>query len=183
MVSIAFGLNNWSRVPHTAGLMSEEVRCFLAIVRKGHPDVPIVVVSPTARPDAEDSPNRVGATLAELRLAMEEAVLDWIGEGDKKLYLVEGLSVVDPEDLEDGIYPGDEGHRRLAAAVAKVLVPHLSELQEAARIRWTRERLSAPASAVSTAVQIPTEETSRRWCVARRCRPSPAIGGSTSPIR
>jgi lysophospholipase L1-like esterase len=149
VISIAFGLNNWSRVPHTTGLMSEEVRCFLSLVRQGHPEVPIVVVSPTARPDAEDSPNRVGATLAELRLAMEEAVLDWIGGGDKKVHLVEGLSVVDPEDLEDGIYPGDEGHRRLAAAVAKVLVPHLAELQEAAEIRWAKERLPDITSPVT----------------------------------
>ena len=136
VVSIAFGLNNWSRVPHTTGLMAEEVRCFLSVVRRGHPDAPIVVVSPTARPDAENTPNRVGATLAELRLAMEETVLDCISGGDKRLYLVEGLTAVGPDDLEDGIYPGDEGHRRLAAAVSKVIVPHLSDLHAAAEKRW-----------------------------------------------
>jgi len=135
VVSIAFGLNNWSRVPHTTGLMAEEVRCFLSVVRKGHPDVPIVVVSPTARPDAEDVPNRVGATLAQLRRAMEETVLDCMADGDTSLFLVEGLSVVDPEHLEDGMYPGDEGHRRLAAAVSKILVPHLADLQTAAEKR------------------------------------------------
>ncbi len=123
VVSIAFGLNNWSRVPHTTGLMAEEVRCFLSVVRRGHPEVPIVVVSPTARPDAEDTPNRVGATLAELRLSMEETVLDCIADGDKMLFLVEGLTAVGPEDLEDGIYPGDEGHRRLAAAVSRFSFP------------------------------------------------------------
>jgi lysophospholipase L1-like esterase len=136
VVTIAFGLNNWSRVPHTVGLMAEEVRCFLSVVRNGHPEIPVVVVSPTARPDAEDVPNRVGATLAELRLAMEEAVLDWIARGDEMVFLVPGLAVVDPEDLEDGMYPGDEGHRRLAAAVAKILVPHLAGLQSAAEKRW-----------------------------------------------
>src|SRR5580658_7614619 len=120
VISIAFGLNNWSRVPHTVGLMAEEVRCFLSVVREGHPDLPIVVVSPTARPDAEDVPNRVGATLSQLRGAMEQAVLDCISGGDKMLFLVEGLTAVGPEHLEDGIYPGDEGHRRLAAAVAKI---------------------------------------------------------------
>ncbi|MGH9017730.1 MAG: SGNH/GDSL hydrolase family protein, partial [Acidimicrobiales bacterium] len=139
VVSIAFGLNNWSRVPHTMGLMAEEVRCFLSVVREGHPDVPVVVVSPTARPDAEETPNRVGATLAELRVAMEETVLDCIGEGDENLYLVEGLSAVGAEDLEDAMYPGDEGHRRLAAAVAKILVPHLSDVQRAAEKRWAAE--------------------------------------------
>jgi lysophospholipase L1-like esterase len=142
VISIAFGLNNWSRVPHTVGLMSEEVRCFLSVVRHGHPEIPIVVVSPTARPDAEDSPNRVGATLAELRLAMEEAVLDSIAGGDERLFLVHGLSVVDPEHLEDGIYPGDEGHRRLAAAVSKILAPHVADLRTAAEKRWASEGTS-----------------------------------------
>ncbi len=150
VVTIAFGLNNWSRVPHTTGLMAEEVRCFLSVVRNGHPDVPIVVVSPTARPDAEDVPNRLGATLAELRRAMEETVIDCMADGDKALFLVEGLSTVDPEDLEDGMYPGDEGHRRLAAAVSKILVPYLAELQTAAETRWATEAIAAdPFSATS----------------------------------
>jgi lysophospholipase L1-like esterase len=151
VVTIAFGLNNWSRVPHTVGLMAEEVRCFLSVVRQGHPEIPVVVVSPTARPDAEDVPNRVGATLAELRQAMEETVLDTIAQGDDMLFLVQGLAVVDPEDLEDGMYPGDEGHRRLAAAVAKILVPHLPDLQSAAEKRWANTGVPIsprPASSV-----------------------------------
>ena len=119
--------------------MAEEVRCFLSLVRRSHPEVPIVVVSPTARPDAEETPNRVGATLSELRLALEETVRQCITDGDGMLFLVEGLSVVEPEHLEDGIYPGDEGHRRLAAAVSKILLPHLAELQEAAEKRWANE--------------------------------------------
>jgi len=157
VVSIAFGLNNWSRVPHTTGLMSEEVRCFLSVVRAGHPEIPIVVVSPTARPDAEDSPNRVGATLAELRLAMEEAVLD-LSADDEMLFLVHGRSVVDPEDLEDGIYPGDEGHRRLAAAVSKILVPHLADLQLAAEKRWASKGTSPTSDfAPPVAVAVPPD--------------------------
>ncbi|HEY7946541.1 MAG TPA: SGNH/GDSL hydrolase family protein, partial [Acidimicrobiales bacterium] len=139
VISIAFGLNNWSRVPHTAALMAEEVRCFLSVVRHGHPETPVVVVSPTVRPDAESEPNRVGATLSQLRTAMEDTVRGRIDEGDQNLFLVEGLSVVDPADLEDGIYPGDEGHRRLAAAIGKILVPQLDNLQAAAEKRWAAE--------------------------------------------
>jgi lysophospholipase L1-like esterase len=152
VVSVAFGLNNWSRVPHTTGLMAEEVRCFLSVIRNGHPEVPIVVVSPTARPDAEDTPNRVGATLAELRRAMEETVRHQM-VGDEKLFLVEGLHVVDPEDLEDGMYPGDEGHRRLAAAVAKVIVPLLADLQAAAEKRWAAE--GTPPTPVAASASAP----------------------------
>lgn len=140
--------------------MAEEVRCFLSVVRDGHPDVPIVVVSPTARPDAEDVPNRVGATLAQLRRAMEETVLESMADGDKALFLVEGLSTVDPEDLEDGMYPGDEGHRRLAAAVSKILVPYLAALQTAAEKRWATDAIAAdPFSAPSVFDTAVTETT------------------------
>jgi lysophospholipase L1-like esterase len=148
VISVAFGLNNWSRVPHTVPLMVEEVRCFLSVVRQSHPEVPIVVVSPTARPDAEETPNRVGASLSELRQAMEETVRQCIAAGDTMLFLVEGLSVVDPEHLEDGIYPGDEGHRRLAAAVSKILLPFMSDLQAAAEKRWANE--GVPQTVLST---------------------------------
>ncbi|HXQ60301.1 MAG TPA: SGNH/GDSL hydrolase family protein, partial [Acidimicrobiales bacterium] len=152
VISIAFGLNNWSRVPHTPALMAEEVRCFLSVVRDGHPETPVVVVSPTARPDAEGEPNRVGATLAQLRKAMEDTVRAQIEEGDENLFLVEGMTVVDPADLEDGIYPGDEGHRRLAAAVSKILVPQLADLQAAAEKRWAAEGVSAVAVPVPVPV-------------------------------
>jgi lysophospholipase L1-like esterase len=160
VISIAFGLNNWSRVPHTEGLMAEEVRCFLSIVREGHPDLPIVVVSPTARPDAEDVPNRVGATLSQLRRAMEQTVLDAISRGDEKLFLVSGLAVVDPEHLEDGLYPGDEGHRRIAAAVSKILVPHLRDLQMTAEKRWAGEGNSVTAASHPSVI---TETPVPRW--------------------
>ncbi len=156
VVSIAFGLNNWSRVPHTKTLMAEEVRCFLSVVRKGHPETPIVVVSPTVRPDAENEPNRVGATLAELRTAMEQTVRTCIDEGDERLFLVEGLAVVDPDDLEDGIYPGDEGHRRLAAAVSKILAPRLADLQMAAEKRWAAEGVSPIPVPIPTPTPVPS---------------------------
>ncbi|HTT87250.1 MAG TPA: SGNH/GDSL hydrolase family protein [Acidimicrobiales bacterium] len=139
VVSIAFGLNNWGRVPHTARLMAEEVRCFLSMVRQGHPGAPVVVVSPTVRPDAEETPNRVGATLGELRWAMEEAVLDQIAAGDDMTFLVRGLDLVAADDLADGVYPGDEGHLRIAAAVSKVLLPYLTDLHDAAEKRWANE--------------------------------------------
>jgi len=103
-------------------MMLETTRAFLDIVRQGHPDTPIVVASPVLRPDAETTPNRLGATLAHLRAAMEEAVHDRVDAGDDNIVLVPGAEVLDATLLADGIHPGDSGHRRLAevlgAAVA-----------------------------------------------------------------
>ena len=90
VISISHGTNCWTRTPHSAGMMLETTRAFLDIVRQGHPDTPMVVASPVLRPDAEATPNRLGATLADLRGAMEEAVRDRLDAGDDNLVLVPG---------------------------------------------------------------------------------------------
>jgi len=114
VISISHGTNCWTRTPHSAGMMLETTRAFLDIVRQGHPDTPLVVASPVLRPDAETTPNRLGATLADLRGAMEEAVRDRLDAGDANLVLVPGAPVITAAQLPDGIHPDDAGHARLA---------------------------------------------------------------------
>ncbi|HUY21736.1 MAG TPA: SGNH/GDSL hydrolase family protein [Acidimicrobiales bacterium] len=122
VVSISHGTNCWTRIPHSAGMFFEGTRAFLEIVRQGHPGTPIVVASPVLRPDAEETPNRLGADLAALRRAMEDAVAARVEAGDDRLVLVPGAAVISAADLADGIHPSDAGHARLAevfgAAVA-----------------------------------------------------------------
>ena len=86
IVSLAIGANTWGRFPHTPALCAEEIRAILTLLRAGHPDAPIVVMSPLLRPDAEDTPNPLGATLTELRIAMEEAVRERMISGDVRLH-------------------------------------------------------------------------------------------------
>jgi len=114
VISISHGTNCWTRTPHSAGMMFETTRAFLDIVRQGHPDTPMVVASPVLRPDAETTPNRLGATLADLRAAMEEAVRARIDAGDDTIVLIPGADVITAAHLADGIHPGDEGQARLA---------------------------------------------------------------------
>jgi lysophospholipase L1-like esterase len=114
VISITHGTNCWTRTPHSAALFFEGTRAFLDIVRQGHPDTPIVVASPVLRPDAETTPNRLGASLADLRRAMEDAVLARVDAGDGNLVLVPGAEVITAAQLPDGIHPDDAGHARLA---------------------------------------------------------------------
>jgi hypothetical protein len=143
LVTISIGANNWSRFPHTPALCVEEVRAMLTLVRAGHPSTPIVVVSPLIRPEAEDTPNQLGSTLTELRIAIEEAVRERMISGDVRLHLVEGSTVVGVADLADGRYPGDDGHIRIAAAVGKVISPLVGELRDRAEARWQAEAAAA----------------------------------------
>lgn len=117
VLTVCHGTNCWTRIPHSAELFRAGLAAFLDILRQGHPDTPLVVVSPVLRPDAEDTPNRLGATLADLRRAMEEEVERRIAAGDERLRLVRGGDLLGPEHLGDGIHPNDEGHHRLAAHV------------------------------------------------------------------
>lgn len=122
VITLAFGTNCWTGVPCSAPLLYETTRAFIAVVRQGHPRIPLLVLSPVLRPEAERTPNRLGATLAELRTAMERAVLD-SGEatGDGRLFLLPGRDLIGASQLADGVHPDDEGHAAMAAAVAGVL--------------------------------------------------------------
>ncbi|MET7621350.1 GDSL-type esterase/lipase family protein [Streptomyces sp. NPDC005408] len=127
VITLAFGTNCWTGVPCSAPLLYETTRAFIAVVRQGHPRTPLLVLSPVLRPAAEQSPNRLGATLAELRTAMEHAVLDTRKtSGDGQLSLLPGRDLIGPSQLADGVHPDDAGHAAMAAAVAAALRTKLS---------------------------------------------------------
>lgn len=131
IVTIAVGANCWTRTPHSVAMVSANLDGFLDVVRTGHPGVPLVVISPLVRPDAERIPNRLGSTLGDIRAAIESVVRERMGRDDR-LTLVEGATVIGEEHLEDGLHPGDEGHKRIAAAVVKVLTASLKHAGSAA---------------------------------------------------
>lgn len=127
VITVSHGTNCWTRVPFSRPMMKEATAAFLEVLRQGHPLTPIVVASPVLRPDAESAPNRLGATLADLRSAMEEATEERAASGDSSMALVKGRDLLVAGDLPDGIHPGDRGHRAIAramgAAIAAALAP------------------------------------------------------------
>ncbi len=114
VISLAYGTNCWTRIPHSAAQFRAGLEAFLTIVRQGHPTTPIVVASPVLRPDAETTPNRLGATLADFRAVTELVVGELQRGGDPALTLVCGGPLLTADLLPDGIHPGDAGHRILA---------------------------------------------------------------------
>jgi lysophospholipase L1-like esterase len=101
--------------------MRANTDAFLTVLRQGHPVTPIVVCSPVLRPDAETTPNRLGATLVDLRGAIESVA------SQHDVTLVSGNGLLTADQLADGIHPGDDGHRVMAdvfgAAVARAAGP------------------------------------------------------------
>jgi len=92
-------------------MMRAAVAAFIDVVREGHPQTPVLVVSPVVRPDAETTPNRLGATLVDLRKAMEDAA------SERDVVLLPGADLIGPDNLADGIHPDDEGHRIMADVI------------------------------------------------------------------
>lgn len=115
LLTVAFGTNCWSRTPYSAGLLYETTLAFLGLVRRGHPGVRLLVVSPVVRPDAETTPNALGATLATLRASVERAARDAEAE------LLPGGDLLRAGHLVDGVHPGDAGHGVIAEAVTSAL--------------------------------------------------------------
>lgn len=130
LVTIAFGTNCWAATPHSAAGLRDVVEAFLAEVRRGHPTVPVAVVSPIVRPAAEETANEHGATLQDLRRSVESATRARIDAGDRALTLIPGLDVLPESGLcADLIHPGTPGH----AHYAEALVPALRTALEGAR--------------------------------------------------
>ncbi|MHB8511590.1 MAG: GDSL-type esterase/lipase family protein [Actinomycetota bacterium] len=109
VITISHGTNCWTRIPHSAEMMFENTKAFLRIVRASHPSTPMLIVTPIIRPDAEQAPNVLGATLVDLRDAMKEAA--------KGFDVIDGLPIVDRQMLADDVHPNDDGHRALADAL------------------------------------------------------------------
>ena len=97
-------------------------------IRDGHPDTPLVVVSPICHPPSETTENAVGMTLERIRERLAAACDALRGQGDGNLHYVDGLSLMGPGDVHlyiDGIHPSAEGYRLLAKAWAREVAPKL----------------------------------------------------------
>lgn len=107
---------------------------FLDTVRDGHPQTPLLVVTPIICPDAEEHPGptvlgedgrfhvvprpqelAVGAlSLRRIREIVTEVVTARQAVGDEHLHLLDGLSLFGAEDvglLPDGLHPDAAGYR------------------------------------------------------------------------
>jgi hypothetical protein len=139
VITVAYGASCWTRIAHSATMVAEGFHGFLDVVRQGHPHAPIVVLSPIIRPDAEDVPNKLGASMADIRHAIESVARARIVAGDTTLTVVAGEAMITEDHLADGIHPGDEGHKRIAATVSKTLGTALRAQGEAPGIGALRD--------------------------------------------
>jgi lysophospholipase L1-like esterase len=93
---------------------------FLTTVRKKHPSTPIIAITPIAA-------SRETPKWPQFRTHIAEVVTKHIVNGDKRLTLVDGLTLLGPaqyDGLVDGVHPNDLGFQWMADALA----PRIAEV-------------------------------------------------------
>jgi len=96
----------------------------VTLIREGHPQVPIVVVSPIVSPPREDQPNVVGMSLGVLRAQLRDAVQRLQDCGDPNVHYVDGTEIFGPAEVEhlpDLLHPDGDGYEILGHNFSRVV--------------------------------------------------------------
>jgi lysophospholipase L1-like esterase len=140
LVSLEIGINEAGRAAMRLRAFLPAVHGFLDTVREGHPDVPLLVVSPLACPALEHTPGPArptggthraygdpaevaeGAlTLAVVRRELAALVEARRAAGDRRLHHLDGHRLLGPAEsglLVDGLHPGPAAHRLIGRRFA-----------------------------------------------------------------
>ena len=136
LISLKLGINVVNADTMRERAFVPAVHGLLDTIRDGHPDTPIVVISPIICPMAEDLPGptlpntdgrfvvlerpdelMVGAlSLSLIRELLEQVVMQRRRAGDANLHYLHGhelFGVDDVDDLHDGLHPNSAGYRRM----------------------------------------------------------------------
>lgn len=136
LISLKLGVNVVNADSMRERAFVPAVHGLLDTIRDGHPDTPIVVISPIICPAAEDHPGptlpnldgrfdvverteelTVGAlSLSRIRELLEVVVLQRVDAGDTNLHYLHGFELFGPtdvDDLPDGLHPNSAGYRRM----------------------------------------------------------------------
>jgi hypothetical protein len=141
LISMKVGINVVNADAMRERAFSPAVHGFIDTVREGHPDTPLLVVSPIHCPSAEDHPGptvpsedgryrtvpgldelrATCLTLTKARAAIESIVAARRDEGDRNLHYLDGRELFGPDDagdLPDDLHPNAAGYIRMGERFA-----------------------------------------------------------------
>lgn len=118
LISLCVGINSYNAATFSERSYAGALSGFLSTVRRAHPQVPIVVISPVLSLPRETKVNAVGWTLADYRQATAAVVSRRQGRGDDNIHLLDGTTILTPaealERLPDTLHPDNTGYRLMA---------------------------------------------------------------------
>lgn len=145
LISLKLGINIVNAASFRLRAFGPAVHGFLDTVREGHPDTPLLVVSPIICPVAEHTPGPTDAvagpdgaprcvalgdpadvargalTLSVVREELAGIVARRVAAGDANLHYLDGRELFgadDLADLPDGLHPNAAGYRRMGERFA-----------------------------------------------------------------
>ena len=102
---------------------------FVRIIREGHPQVPIGLISPIISPPREDTPGLTGMTLKMMRAELMDVVERLRHCGDANVHYFDGTRLFGPELVDDYLpdllHPNGDGYEILGRNAAEKVLPEL----------------------------------------------------------
>lgn len=127
-IGLKLGINMMILASVSDRLFGPLVTGMVKTIRDGHPETPLVIISPICHPPSETTENTAGMTLQNMRYRLAEVCEVLRGNGDSHLHYVNGLSLMGPEDIHlyaDGLHPSSEGYHFLAKGWIREVAPKL----------------------------------------------------------
>ncbi len=139
LISLKVGINIVGAASFRLRTFTPAVHGFLDTIRDGHPDTPLLVISPILCPALEDTPGPSVWTPEGAKATGDPADLAWgaltlnvvrdtlariVGERrehDRNLHYLDGRELFGPDDLgdlPDGLHPNAAGYRRIGKRFA-----------------------------------------------------------------
>ncbi|KAB1075486.1 hypothetical protein F6X51_02015 [Methylobacterium planeticum] len=117
-IVLELGINVWGEGLLKERTFADAAHAMLAIIREGHPDTPVTVVSPIFSPSREACGEAGGLSLQRMRAILAGVVADRVAIGDRRIAALSGLDLLGPSEarsLPDGLHPNLAAYRRIGA--------------------------------------------------------------------
>ncbi|MEV5965087.1 GDSL-type esterase/lipase family protein [Kribbella sp. NPDC051952] len=120
LISLCLGINIHGGATYNGRTLPGQVESFIATVRAGHPQTPLVVITPLLAPNREGTPNAVGLTLDDVRTCVELGA-----RTDPAVHLIDGRTILTEDEARalyaDDVHPGPDGYRLIGERLAGLL--------------------------------------------------------------
>lgn len=129
LISLCVGINSYNASVFNERSYGPALSGFINTVRRAHPTVPLVVITPVLSLPREGKANAVGWTLADYRQATAQVVAVMHAQGDTNLHVIDGATVLTAQEaaerMPDTLHPDTAGYALMAERLAPQLAAFL----------------------------------------------------------
>jgi hypothetical protein len=124
IISLCVGVNIYGAATVSPRMFTPLLIGLLETIREGHPETPLLVISPIYGTVRETEDNLLGFTLPHMRTEICRTVDMLRQRGDSRLYYMDGLDWLGQADeglLTDGLHPGPGGYEVMGSRFPELL--------------------------------------------------------------